>query len=644
MQRNLGRAKKCGITSSPADAELHRRRTDRGGCASTAVAWVDRTAPHTHYSMSLPTFAIASGDGCLLTNGGTCVASDGYPDGEDYGNEQACEVVVNGGDDAYYLVTRDFDTESVFDVLTIDGEEYSGYSDSGYWDKNPPPPTLTYAAGAPGPAITWRSDESQGGRGWELCITAAAPPSPPSMPPSPSSPPWPPSPPSPPWPISPPRPSPPPPLLPPAPPAPPAPPPSPPLPPLPPGAHAVATAQELRDAIADASLGLLMLLPGTYAVTPAGNGLGGGTTPVLPASCDEAALCITRSVTLQAAVRGTAVIDAQGSGTVLQVSSPDSGPGVHVELSGITITGGLADSSPFGGGLRVVGFSPNALAVVTLSGQTTIRQNHAWIGGAGAMVWDNAQLLVTDRSVISDNHAYVTRLGAEGTAFGESADDYGGGGARAASGGVIRVSGGSAIRGNRAANGGGLAAYGGSTLSISEASQVVDNSASRMGGGVFSKAESDDGSPSIQLRGRSVVRNNSANLEGGGMHIRAVTEAVVEDATVVGNGAGRAGGGLVAESGRILIRGNTSFRANAAPSAANLALRGGTVYVFFPLLPGHWLPNGMCHSNASCHMPEGRPSTPGKACLYCALSRPDAPRAQPSPLRVGRPLVTSTLS
>jgi hypothetical protein len=47
-------------------------------------------------------------------------------------------------------------------------------------------------------------------------------------------------------------------------------------------------------------------------------------------------------------------------------------------------------------------------------------------------------------------------------------------------------------------------------------------------------------------------------------------------------------------AGTVHIRNRTIFYGNTAPTGANLHLPNSIVKVFFPLAPGHWLPNSEC--------------------------------------------------
>ena len=127
---------------------------------------------------------------------------------------------------------------------------------------------------------------------------------------------------------------------------------------------AVSNSYGLTSALANTTVGRIVLAPGTYYL--------------------NAELSITRSVILEAAVAGSVVLDAQASSSsprrVLNINPGSSGV---VQLIGLNITGGYTDSS--GGG------------VLVWSGTVTfdschIYGNTATIGGngGGVLVWSGA--------------------------------------------------------------------------------------------------------------------------------------------------------------------------------------------------------------------------------------------------------------
>jgi hypothetical protein len=97
----------------------------------------------------------------------------------------------------------------------------------------------------------------------------------------------------------------------------------------------VSSTAELEAAIADSSLGRIVLLEGSYLLS--------------------SQLQINRDVIIEAEIPGTVVLDGQGSTRVMQISSGT------VELIGLNITGGLA-SSDNGGGIHISG--SNTIATI----------------------------------------------------------------------------------------------------------------------------------------------------------------------------------------------------------------------------------------------------------------------------------------
>ena len=117
---------------------------------------------------------------------------------------------------------------------------------------------------------------------------------------------------------------PPPPFSPPAPPLPPSLPPSPPPPPLQPGLRYAISSSELRAALSDSAVSRIVLMAGTYEFDDDMCDDGGGS-----------ALCIDRTVTIEAEVPGAVVLNAMGGRRVFTIES-----GGTAELIGLNITRG----------------------------------------------------------------------------------------------------------------------------------------------------------------------------------------------------------------------------------------------------------------------------------------------------------------
>mmetsp|Transcript_81137 Transcript_81137/g.156732 ORF Transcript_81137/g.156732 Transcript_81137/m.156732 type:complete len:463 (+) Transcript_81137:2-1390(+) len=84
-----------------------------------------------------------------------CAWSPNYPGS--YWNNQRCTIIVNNTAAARLQVLR-FNTESFFDVLTVNGRAYSGYNSDGPMGMKPQG------------MISWYSDNSVTQQGWKMCM------------------------------------------------------------------------------------------------------------------------------------------------------------------------------------------------------------------------------------------------------------------------------------------------------------------------------------------------------------------------------------------------------------------------------------------------------------------------------------------
>ena len=100
---------------------------------------------------AVPLFSITSGN-CSTTNSGRCIQSPNFP--QNYGNNQACEISVR---ENIVLHVSAFNTESRFDTLTINDEEYSGASGP------------AYRMVESGQNIKWKSDATGIDSGFVIC-------------------------------------------------------------------------------------------------------------------------------------------------------------------------------------------------------------------------------------------------------------------------------------------------------------------------------------------------------------------------------------------------------------------------------------------------------------------------------------------
>lgn len=212
---------------------------------------------------------------------------------------------------------------------------------------------------------------------------------------------------------------------------------------------------------------------------------------------------------------GTVVLDGNNAGTVVSVTGA-----VPVKLTGLTITKGTLNASPFGGGLRIQAGSVTTQNVSITNSKSVI--------GAGAAVYAGASLTMTG-----------------GTISGNSGATSGGGGIyNAGTTTLTNVD----VTGNSGANGGGLFDAAASTLNVTGGS-ISNNTATAIGGGLYA-------SGTVKTSGVD-IQNNKA-VYGGGTAVASTANAV-------------AGANLTVTDG--------SISNNTATAAASFQGWGGGMYV-----------------------------------------------------------------
>lgn len=102
-----------------------------------------------------PAFVVVAGP-CIVTEAGQCV---GQPDG--YGARDTCEISVTAP--STLGPSPIFDTETGYDILAIDGAEFSGDSDDVLASLEGVPLT-------PQSTISFEADRDTQGDGWEICV------------------------------------------------------------------------------------------------------------------------------------------------------------------------------------------------------------------------------------------------------------------------------------------------------------------------------------------------------------------------------------------------------------------------------------------------------------------------------------------
>lgn len=247
--------------------------------------------------------------------------------------------------------------------------------------------------------------------------------------------------------------------------------------------------------------------------------------------------------------------DIAANRSVLRI--PD---GVSVRLETITLTGGGGTTGfppdRFGGGLWVYGRA--TLVSVRVVGNDT-GSDFGYGGGIGVYAGD---VEILGRSLIAQNSA----------ADGAGIALY----ARAS----LVIGDRTTVSGNIAtSDGGGILAVN-SVITISGVAKIKSNVAGERGGGIYATGIGGTGT-ALRLRDQASVTANSANASvdaaGGGIFLGAGTWALLrDDVLVAGNSAGAGDGGGIAVLGALDLRGSSVVRENTA------AGRGGGVWLEAP--------------------------------------------------------------
>ena len=415
-------------------------------------------------------------------------------------------------------------------------------------------------------------------------------------------------------------------------PPPPASPPSPPSPPLTPGSRYAFNIQELVTLLDDATIDRIVLAPGTYLL-------------------DEQ-LNITRSLTLEAAVHGTVVLDALSGalGTtwrgckasketleeqgifskvscsrVLYIDPPSATDAV--ELIGLNITGGdgqgaaayinqgqvafsqcniydCNDGFHLGGIAGIVEIERNGYGLVFAASASDITFNEcSWYRTA---LHATAEMLAAQIPVYCycDGKGYCwSPCESQTLARDMSAVTFA---VPAAS--SLTVNHGSIVQYAVVLDGGHLSISNAklSQLNISAGRATISNT--EIEGRAAIRVPSDNaaviigstaGFTEVALNNCSIhnSENKAIITDGGGLLIQGSnTIATLDNCRIHSNRAKFNGGGLSVQDGAAVTLSRTIIRDNLATDfgAANIDIQGSRVYYQLPTPPGHWLPSTMC--------------------------------------------------
>lgn len=161
---------------------------------------------------------------------------------------------------------------------------------------------------------------------------------------------------------------------------------------------------------------------------------------------------------------------------------------------------------------------------VTMHDDARMDHNVALYDDGGAMAMCGGTITLNDRASIDRN----------------ASED--GGGIDLDCGGVLIMNGSSRIANNSAGDGGGIfvCGEGGERLEMNGSSRIAANTATEQGGGVM---EDDCSGLDVVLTGSAAIRDNSAELEGGGL-VGALNVSLSGSARISGNDSGDVGGGI----------------------------------------------------------------------------------------------------
>lgn len=336
------------------------------------------------------------------------------------------------------------------------------------------------------------------------------------------------------------------------------------------------------------------------------NALGGADTITLGAGTYELGIAggledvgltgdldITSDLTIQGAGAGTTIVDANGIDRVFHVRA-----GADVGISGLTITGGVAQGDPSsllgwsGGGIVNNGELVLTDCVVTgnaatepadKSGdgggisngegkltllRTTLSNNTCEDTGGGLRSHGSSATVSIIDSTLSGNTSFTaagisntggSKLTVTNSTISNNTAISGGGGLRSEDAGSEASITSSVISGNSALGGGGLYNIGGSVISVTDSSitgNTVTGFGGNGGGGGYNT-----GGPLTLLR-VTVSNNQALNAAGGGIRSNGTVASTTITASTISGNSSTNGGGLANAGGSELIVINSTVSGN----------------------------------------------------------------------------------
>jgi len=259
----------------------------------------------------------------------------------------------------------------------------------------------------------------------------------------------------------------------------------------------------------------------------------------------------TLNVDTGAVLQGQTVPQTNGNGGAIYAT----GHAVVNILPGSVIRNNTAGN---GGGIYIAGTSATAMATLNITGGT-ISGNTADVTGAGICTGNYANVTITG-ATIEQNHAGTIGGGIDMNGAATSTLSI------TDTGGPVTFSGNTANN-----NGGGVSLRITTPVTITGATITGNTSTTGVGGGIYNNSD-----PSLTVDRCTISQNSapSASGDGGGIWNNGPASLphwvlIVTDSTIIGNSAGRSGGGISAANNNDVTISGTSVTGNLAAQAVS---------------------------------------------------------------------------